>query len=146
MMLWKSFRAALITLICGWGVALLFAAGFALPQYQELARSLPPDQVAAAFQARIDRELWRGSLLLYVQVGVLCGVLWWIVARSGVNGLLTGALVAGAQMLLARRMESSLLFWIPLGVVIVAVGAFSAHSRSAQRQSPGTSSGEPPRP
>ncbi|MFN8417765.1 MAG: hypothetical protein U0528_00725 [Anaerolineae bacterium] len=146
-MLWKSLRASLTSLILGWAVALLIGACWALLQYQEVSRSFAANQIAAEFQSRIDRELWRGSLLLYVQVGVLCAALWWRVVAIQANGLLTGAITAGAQALFAVALGSSLLFWIPLVLLITAVGVIAERWRisSAARPSLGTSSAEHPR-
>lgn len=147
-MVGKLLRAAVTALIIAWGVALLVGAAWAALQYQEVARSFPADQIPTEFQSRIDRELWRGSLLLYVQVGVLCAALWLRVAATEANGLIAGAITAGVQALLAIALGSSLLFWIPMVAVIAAVGVIAERWRvsSAVRPSLDTSSAERPRP
>lgn len=124
-------RAALLTLIAAWLVSALIGGGLALLQYQEVARSFPPTQVQAMFQARLDRELWRGSLLLFVHGGVLCGVLWWQVTAAirGVPsprfGLACGALVAGVEAVAGWLLQTPPLFLLPLLSLIVTVGWYA---------------------
>lgn len=124
-------RVALVTLAVGWLVSALIGGGFALLQYQEVARSFPPAEVQAAFQARIDRELWRGSLLIFAHCGVLCGAFWWQVSAAlrGVPsprfGLACGVLVAGVEAAAGWWLQTPPLFLIPLLAIIVAVGWYA---------------------
>jgi len=118
-------RIVTITLLVGWLSAALVAGGLMLLQYQEVVRYFPADQVAAQFQAHLDREVWHGSLLLFVQIGVLSGTLWWQVARNYMlprYGLLCGVIVALVQAGVGWLMGVPRLFLVPLAVSLVMLG------------------------
>jgi hypothetical protein len=127
-------RAVLIPLVAGWIVALVFGLILARLQYTEVANAFStPDRVSAEYEARINRELFQGPLLLLAQVGVVAGALAWqvgITARRAadprLHGVVAGALLAVLEGGIAVAMQSPWTFVVPLVVVLVGVGIYSA--------------------
>jgi hypothetical protein len=118
-------HTVLYTLLIGWLSAALIGGMLALLQYQEVVRYFPADQVAAEFQARLDREVWHGSLLLFVQVGIIGAVMWWLLNRqplSPSSGLLCGIIVALVEASIGWQLGMPPLFLVPLAISLVVVG------------------------
>ncbi|MBX3081133.1 MAG: hypothetical protein KF716_05825 [Anaerolineae bacterium] len=118
-------RIVIITLLVGWVSAALVVGGLMLLQYQEVVRYFPADQVVAQFQAHLDREVWHGSLLLFVQIGILGCALWWQIVRKPVpprGALLCGVIVALAQAGIGWLVGVPRLFLVPLVISLVVIG------------------------
>src|SRR5512143_351160 len=125
-------RAVLVALIAGWLVALAFGLLFARLQYTEVANAFPADRVAAEQAARLDRELRTGPLLLFVQIGVMAGMLAWQVgttARRAVNprlhGAAAGIILAVIQAGIAVVLQSPWTFTVPMIAVLIGVGIYA---------------------
>ena len=118
-------RIVLITLLWGWLSAAVAAGMLALLQYQEIVRYFPADQVAAQFQAHLDREIWHGSLLLFVQIGLLGGSLWWQLSRHRVpvrDCVLCAVIVALVQAGAGWLLGVPHLFLVPMIVSLIVIG------------------------
>ena len=127
-------RAVLIPLVAGWIVALVFGLILARLQYTEVANAFStPDRVSAEYDARINRELFQGPLLLLAQVGVVAGVLAWQVGLTArraadprLHGAVAGALLAILEGGIALAMQSPWTFVVPLAIALIGVGVYSA--------------------
>ena len=125
-------RAAFITLIVGWLAALGFGFWISKLQKDEVSAYLPQDQVDAAYQSRIDRELQHGPLLFLPQIGVMAAVLAWQVARRAKDannprlyGATTGALVAFVESVVALVMQVPWIFVVVLWLLLIGTGIFA---------------------
>jgi hypothetical protein len=124
-----TLRIALTALLIGWLAAAGIGAVIAALQYGEVARAFPGERVAVEYQVRINREIWRGSLLIFVQMGVLAGTLWWQVGTmarraaipvrvGGLSGCVVGAVQATAGLLL----QMPILLLLVYVALLIAVG------------------------
>jgi hypothetical protein len=130
-------RTVAISLIAGGLVALTLGLWIARLQYNEVTNAFPPDRVNAEYESRIDREIRRGPLLLFLQVGVVAGVLVWQIggtARHTSNrhryGALAGTLVGLIEGGIAVAIGSPWAFVVPLIVVLIAAGIYGGWSAS----------------
>jgi uncharacterized protein YneF (UPF0154 family) len=128
-------RPVVLSLIAGWLVALILGLWIARLQYTEVINAFPPDRVNAEYESRIDREIRRGPLLLFLQVGVVAGVLVWqigVTARHTDNprlyGAVAGALVGLIEGGIALAIGSPWAFIVPLIVVLIAAGVYGGWS------------------
>jgi len=125
-------KAALITLIIGWLAALGFGLWIAHLQYDEVSARLPPDQINAAYTARIDRELWHSPLLFLPQIGVMAAILTWQVAHRAKNannaqryGAVTGVLVAVVESVIALMLQVPWVVVALMWLLLVGAGVFA---------------------
>ena len=122
-------RVVLITLVVGWLVALLFGLWIARLQYDQVSATLPPSQVSAEYEARIDRELKHGLLLFLPQVGVMAATLVWQVADHAnrtnnpqLFGTFSGAVLGVIQSINALALQVPWIYVVALWAVFIGVG------------------------
>jgi hypothetical protein len=130
-----ALRAVLLALAAGWLVALVFGLWFARLQYVEVSSAFPPDKVATEYQARLDREIWQGPLLLLVQVGVMAGVLAWQIGATArrtpdplLHGTVCGLVIVLIQGVIAALMHAPWSFTVPLVAVLIGTGFYAGWS------------------
>jgi hypothetical protein len=128
-------RPVVISLIAGWLVALILGLWIARLQYNEVINAFPPDRVNAEYESRIDREIRRGPLLLFLQVGVVAGVLVWQIGVTAQHtddprmyGAVAGALVGLIEGGIALAIGSPWAFIVPLIAVLIAAGVYGGWS------------------
>ncbi len=134
-------RAVLMALAAGWLVALVFGLWIARLQYTEVAAAFPPDKVTGEYEARLDREVRQGPLLLLVQVGVMAGVLVWQVGSTAnhapdprAQGAMAGLLLALIQGVIAVLMQAPWAFIMALVAVLIGAGVFAGWSAAPQEK------------
>jgi hypothetical protein len=132
-------RAVLIALAAGWIVAAFIGAWIARLQFGEISAAFSPDRVAVEYEARLDRELRQGPLLLLAQVGVMAGVLVWQVVATArhvadprLHGAVSGLILALIQGVVAVIMQAPWIFVVPLVVALVGTGVYAGWSAIPQ--------------
>ena len=128
-------RAVLIALVVGWAVALAAGYWLARLEYTEISHTFAADQVNAAYEDRVVRELQQGPLLLLAQAGALAGALAWDVGRQSRHmmhpvrfGVLCGLVLAVIQGAIAFEMHVPWTFIIPMAGMLVGVGVYAGWS------------------
>jgi hypothetical protein len=128
-------RAVLVSLAAGWLVALVFGLWIARLQYADVSAAFPPDKIAAEYEARLDRELRQGPLLLLIQVGVMAGALVWQVGGTArhapapiLHGTFAGLALALIQGTIAVLMHAPWAFIAPLVAALIGVGVYAGWS------------------
>jgi hypothetical protein len=135
------FRTVIISLLAGWLVALILGLWIARLQYNEVINAFPPDRVNLEYESRIDREIRRGPLLLFLQVGVVAGVLVWQIGVTAqpasdprLYGAVAGTLVGLVEGTIAVAIGSPWAFVVPLIAVFIAAGVYGGWSVSMQTE------------
>jgi hypothetical protein len=131
-------RVVLVPFVIGWIVALAFAALIARLEYTAVVEALPSKQVAAEYQARVDHDMRSGPLLWLPQIGVVCGLMAWQIARSarsaqtGENpiryGTIVGLVMAIVEGGIALAMQVPIPLVVALIMLLVGVGTFAGWS------------------
>ena len=132
------FRAVIIPLVVGWIVALAFAALIARLEYTAVVGAFPDQQVSAEYQARLDHDMRTGPLLWLPQIGLVCGLMGWQIARSARPakerkvfigyGTIAGIVLAIVEGGIALAMQVPVLLVATLIVLLIASGMCASWS------------------
>jgi hypothetical protein len=133
-------RAVLVAIAAGWLVALGLGLWIARLQYAEVSAAFRTDKITTEYEARLDREIRQGPLLLLAQVGVMAGVLTWqvgVMARRMpdpvLHGIVAGLLVALIQGTIAALIRAPWAFIVPLVAVLIGAGVYAGWSAAPSR-------------
>ena len=127
-----ALRPVLMALAAGWLVSLVFGLWIARLQFGDVSATFPPDKLMAEYEARLDREIREGPLLLLAQIGVMAGVLTWQITVTAYRvsdpvrqGATAGLFLALIQGIIAVLMHAPWALIVPLVAVLSGVGAYA---------------------